>query len=239
VTVTASNAERFLNAFNEDRLAEQQGRRKTSKDWPAFGELLENSNLLTDHKNRLRHYSKLRNVIVHNTSVGNKAIADPRDDVVAAIEKIRNLLFRPPLLVATLREYGRPKVFELEDDIGEFLTLVVEHEFSQAPVRSGDGYRLLTTNAVARHFAPSLIKHGLVETATIGEVLASAELGDRLETLNPSATVLDAINLFSGQASTTEEPPAALLVLDATKEHLPQALCTRADLALLYAQLEI
>ena len=70
-------------------------------------------------------------------------------------------------------------------------------------------------------------------------VLDFAETGDRLETLTPNATVLEAIHLFSGEASTRDEPPAALLVLDATKEHLPQLLCSRADLSLLYAQLEV
>ena len=53
------------------------------------------------------------------------------------------------------------------------------------------------------------------------------------------SSVLEAIHLFSGEASTRDEPPAALLVLDATKEHLPQLLCSRADLSLLYAQLEV
>lgn len=237
-----TNAERFLNAFSEieEKLAQQQKRREKPNDWAPFSDLLAESNTLPDqHKKLLRQYAKLRNAIAHGNNRDRKPIADPRGDIVLSIERIRDKLLSPLRLVDALAGYGRPQVFELEDGIGAFLSLVVDKSFSQAPVRIDNGYRLITTNAVARHFAPSLIEHGLVETATIGEVLAFAETGDRLETLTPSATVLEAINLFSGEASTHVEPPAALLVLDATKQHLPQVLCSRADLSLLYAQLEI
>ena len=239
--MSETNAERFLNAFSEieDKLAQQQRRREKHDDWVPFSDLLADSDtLLPRQKDLLRQYAKLRNAIAHSKHMGGKPIADPREDAVVSIEKIRDNLLRPPRLVDALEGYGRPQVFELEDGIGAFLALVVEKSFSQAPVRADDGYRLITTNAVARHLAPSLIEHEIVGTATIGEVLDFAETGDRLETLAPSATVLEAINLFSGQASTRVEPPAALLVLDATKEHLPQVLCSRADLSLLYAQLE-
>lgn len=91
---------------------------------------------------------------------------------------------------------------------------------------------------MARYLASSLIEHEIVGIATIGEVMEFAETGDRLVILTPSATVLEAINLFSGEASTKVEPPGALLVLDATKQHLRQLLCSRADLSVLYAQLD-
>lgn len=240
--MSETNAERFLNAFSEieDKLAQQQRRREKHDDWVPFSDLLAGSDtLLQRQKDLLRQYAKLRNAIAHSKRVGGKPIADPREDAVVSIEKIRDNLLRPPRLVDALDGYGRPQVFEPEDGIGEFLALVVEKSFSQAPVRTDDGYRLITTNAVARYLAPSLIEHEIVGTATIGEVLDFAETGDRLETLAPSATVLEAINLFSGEASTRVEPPAALLVLDATKEHLPQVLCSRADLSQLYAQLEV
>lgn len=240
--MSAPNAERFLNAFAEieDKLAQQHRRREKHDDWVPFSNLLDGSNaLLREHKDQLRQYAKLRNAIAHSKHMQGKPIADPREDAVVRIEKIRDNLLRPPRLVDALEGYGRPQVFEPQDGIGAFLALVVEKSFSQAPVRTGDGYRLITTNAVARHLAPSLIEHEIVGTATIGEVLDFAETGDRLETLTPNATVLEAIHLFSGEASTRVEPPAALLVLDATKEHLPQLLCSRADLSLLYAQLEV
>lgn len=235
------NAERFLNAFSEieEKLAQQQGRREKRDDWAPFGEMLTSSTtLLQRQKDLLRQYAKLRNAIAHGKRLGGKPIADPREDAVRSIEKIRDDLLRPPRLVNALPDHGRPQVFDLNDSISAFLSLVVEKSFSQAPVWDSHKYQLITTNAVARHLAPSLIEHEIVGTATIGEVLEFAETGDRLETLTPSATVLEAINLFSGEASTSVEPPSALLVLDATKQHLPQLLCSRADLSVLYAQLD-
>ncbi|WP_054952019.1 hypothetical protein [Flaviflexus massiliensis] len=249
--MTESNAERFLEAFAdiEEKLAQQQNRRKSEQqqkrrnfgdDWVPFWKLLEESTtLLKSHKDRLRQYAKLRNSIVHVKRSEGVPIADPREDVVRDIEKIRNLLLKPPRLVEALSGHEPPQVFEMDDSINAFLSLVVERSYSQAPVRDGGSYRLVTTNAVARYLAPSLIEDDIVETATIREVLEFAEDGDRLETLSPTATVLEAINLFSGETSTRVEPPSALLVLGTRQKSAPQLLCSRADLSTLYAQLNI
>ena len=240
--MTESNAERFLEAFAdiEEKLAQQQNRRKHRDDWAPFWELLDESDKLPNsHKEKLRQYAKLRNSIVHEKRLGGAPIADPREDVVRNIEMIRNLLLKPPLLVETLSGPDSPQVFEMDDSINAFLTLVVEKNYSQAPVRDGGSYRLVTTNAVARYLAPSLIEDGIVETATIREVLEFAEDGDRLETLSPTATVLEAINLFSGETTTRVEPPSALLVLGTMQKRAPRLLCSRADLSTLYAQLDV
>ncbi len=117
--------------------------------------------------------------------------------------------------------------------------MVTEKAFSQAPVKTGTGFALITTNAVARWFAANMAKQGgIVDMAPISDVLAFAEAGDQLRTATPTTTVVEAINTLSGQARPNQEPPAALLLLGKVGEP-PQALCTRADLALLYAQLEI
>ncbi|MGO1959264.1 MAG: hypothetical protein ACTIKL_03735 [Canibacter sp.] len=236
-----SNAQRFLDTFAgiEDILARQQHRREDSHDWVPFSDLLANSDTLLQHqKDQLRSFAKLRNAISHKSYLNGKPIADPRSDTVAEIIKIHQHLEKPPLLVDALRHEGPLKLFTPEGDIADFLELVTAHNFSQAPVQTDVGFDLLTTNAVARWFASNLIQHGgVVDTTPISEVLAFAETGDRLKTVNPTTTTVQAINLFSGQAEVNVEPPAALLVLGKMGQS-PQGLCVRADLSLLYAQLE-
>lgn len=234
-----TNADRFLNAFREieETLARQQRRRQDRDDWTSFKELVDDSDeLVLQQKDQLLLFSRLRNSISHNRYNRGRPIADPREDVVLAIERIRDLLLSPPLLITALGDRQPPKILEMSEDIGEFLKLVIENDYSQAPVKSGGEYRLVTTNAVARRFAPDLIEHGIVDTVSVGEVLGSAETGDRLETVGPGTTVVRAINIFSGQAALSVEPPAALLVLGKVGQH-PQVLCSRADLADLYARI--
>lgn len=239
--VNESNAERFLNAFAtiENILTRQQTRSDDEATYTPFKERVSNSDaLLRSQKEQLYDLANLRNVIAHNRYFDNKPIADPRADIVSAIAKIQELLEKPPLLKDALRQRRRLKVFAPTDDITEFLELVTTHNFSQAPVKTDSGYELISTNAVARWFASNLISHGgVIESTLISEVLEFAETGDRLKPVNPSTTTVQAINIFSGQAEVDREPPAALLVLGQTGQ-LPQVLCVRADLSLLYAQLE-
>lgn len=249
MTDVAPNSRKFLDAFAsiEDILAREQGRRTSNQkrreddeDWIPFGELLKDSKLLHDaHKRELRAYAKLRNAIVHNSYRNGAPIADPHDETVESIVRILARLEQPPLLSDALRDSPRPKVFRLDDDITEFLNLVTEHSYSQAPVSTGSGYLLITTNAVARWFAFNLAKHGgVVDSASIQDVLEYAEPGDRLETVSPTTTVISAIHRLSGEADMDTEPPTALLVLGKVSQP-PQHLCSRADLAALYAALQI
>ncbi|MBC9927854.1 MULTISPECIES: hypothetical protein [unclassified Leucobacter] len=236
-----TNAQRFLTAFAdiEEILARQQGRRDDRNDWAPFSDLVSNSDtLLLSQKDQLRAFAKLRNAISHKGYLNGAPIADPREDTVDAITKLHRHLERPPLLIDALRDYGQPRIFLPDDDIGEFLELVTIMDFSQAPVRADSGHRLITTNAVARWFASNLIEHGgVVESTPIEKVLAFAETGDRVLGVIPTTTTVQAINLLSGQAEAGLEPPAALLLLGKVGQS-PQRICSRADLAVLYAQMQ-
>ncbi|MBM9432500.1 hypothetical protein [Flaviflexus equikiangi] len=235
-----SNAHRFLSAFAniEDTLARQQRKRENGKEWVSFSDLLAGSDtLLEKQKHQLRTFAKLRNAISHSPYIGGEAIADPRTETVEAIEKIYRDLERPPLLIDALRHHERPILFELDADVMSFLKLVIDHDFSQIPVKTVSGYALLTTNAVARWFATNFTQYGgVVETTPLREIMAFAETGDRLKIVNPGTTTVQAINLLSGQAQVDVEPPAALLVQGKMGQP-PQRLCVRADLSLLYTQL--
>lgn len=236
-----SNAQRFLNAFAsiEEILSRQQGRRVDHDDWAKFYELVADSDtLLHSQKDKLRHFARLRNAISHAPYLKSEPIADPRADTVEVITKIQRDLEKPPLLMSAFSDVGLPHIFSPEDSLDEFLDLVKAHDFSQAPVKTDTGFALITTNAIARWFAHHLNEHGgVLETTPIHEVLNFAESGDRLKTVSPTTTTVEAINYFSGLADINSEPPAALLILGKMGQP-PQRLVVRADLSLLYAQLE-
>lgn len=242
MTDEGTNARRFLNAFAdiEAELARQQNKRINGEGYTKFWELVESSDeLIPKQKEALKLFGNLRNAISHNRYLNDAPIADPRDDAVQEIERIRDLVLKPPRLVDALKSHGKPHVFSPDDDVKGFLRLVTDEDFSQAPVEFEKGrYELITTNAVARWFAHNLDEQGgLLDSAPVKHVLGYAELGDRLQKVGPDITTAKAINIFSGQASSGNEPPAALLVMDLPGQP-PKRLSVRADLALLYAQLD-
>lgn len=239
-----SNARRFLDAFHaieevlehDDR--KQGGRSSRDRDHESFANLVDRSRLLEGNsRRRLRAFARLRNAIAHHPYRDGEPIADPRLDVVEEIERIRNTLLRPPLIVDVLATHPRPRVLRAESPLSEFLDLVADESFSQAPVELADGFGLITTNAVARWFASNLREHGgVIDEGTVSEVMEFAEDGDGLRTVNPMTTAVEAIRLLSGEAEPDREPPAALLVLGAVGQS-PQKLCSRADLGAMYAAL--
>lgn len=241
MTGQETNARRFLDAFAdiETELMRQQAKQYAGKKRPTFFQLVANSkSLIPKHVDALESFGDLRNAISHDRYLSGAPIADPRIDTVEEIERLRELILRPPLLSYALRSHGKPKIFSLDDDIQEFLKLVTEEDFSQAPVDLGNNqYALITTNAIARWYARNYEEHGgLISSAAIEHVLGYAEAGDRVQKVRLETTTVEAINIFSGQASSKNVPPAALLVMD--RPGLPpQSLAVRADLTVLYAQL--
>lgn len=238
-----TNARRFLDAFAdiEDAIKKRHDHTKDqSSERPKFWALVDTSDdeLIKKHKETLKRFGNLRNAISHSSYLNDNPIADPRIDTVEEIERLRELVIRPPRLRDALKDHGKPQVFSPDDGIKEFLRIVTELDFSQAPVAMGNGkYKLITTNAVARWFGHNPITHGgAVEDTPIDEILKHSESGDRLEILPRDTTVAKAINIFAGQDSPTKEPPAALLVMDVPGQP-PLLLSTRADLAVLYQQL--
>lgn len=236
-----TNARRFLDAHAdiEAELVRQQGDQIINGKRATFWQRIDSSDeLIPKHKEALKLFGNLRNAISHSRYLDGAPVADPRIDTVEEIERIRDLVLKPPRLKDALKAHGKPRIFSPGDDIKAFLRIVTDNDFSQAPVELQKGhYELITTNAVARWFAHNLNNlGGVVDSAPISHVLSYAENGDRLRKVGHDTTTVKAINIFSGQASSSEEPPAALLVMDLPGQP-PQRLSVRADLALLYRQL--
>lgn len=238
MTEDVTRVHRFLTAYAgvEQVLSLEQEETRSPRNWEGFIKLVNRSDkLLRSQKDALRQIAKLRNAISHNDYLDGKPIAYPRLDVVEKLERILEMLETPPLLVEALPDRAAPQILSPSDDLRVFLELVTEHDFSQAPVLGSDGYDLITTNAVARWFAPSLLRDGGdAQGTSISEALAFAEPGDRVQIVNPMTTAVQAINIFAGEAQAEPEPPSALLVLGKMGQ-APQLLCTPSDLGDLYA----
>ncbi|WP_417563395.1 hypothetical protein [Microbacterium sp.] len=239
---STTNARRFLDAFAaiEDHLARKQGQRSRGDDWVEFTRLVEASDELTDpDRRRLREAARLRNAIAHKPYRDGDAIADPRIDIVEQVERIQANLEKPPIAMEVLAA-DPPRVFVLTDTLIDFAELVrAPHHFSQAPVRTETGYRLVTTNAVARWYVDALEhKGGAVHDPELTEVMGFAEDADRVKILSKRSTAVQAIRLLTGEAGEAVPPAAIIFTLTGRQDEGALGIATQADLGVLYRALD-
>lgn len=93
----ASNAERFLDIFN---LIEKHLKSEFNNGYYIpFGDLVRKASAKEGVIKRFREdlfvYSDLRNVMVHNSRINGRIIAEPLDDVIEKIESIWNQIQHP------------------------------------------------------------------------------------------------------------------------------------------------
>lgn len=229
-----SNAARFIDAYN--RVDRQLEGKQSDTDYVSFSKRVRASKLLVaPTRDALLDFAELRNVILHTRgSHTGDPIADPRDRVVEDFEKIADKLENPPR-VASVMPNQRVGVLDEGDDTAEFLDLVREHNFSQAPVRMADGsLELITTNAVARWLASEYkaFSGAAIEHASLGEVIKFSEAEDKVLVRSREMTVVQAWRVFAGLESSA--PPHALVITHSGKvSEKPLTLVVRADLPVL------
>lgn len=225
------NATRFIDAYN--RVDRQLEGSRSDTDYVAFSKRVRESKQIANPvRDILLDYAGLRNVIVHTrgSHTGNP-IADPRTEVVEKLEQIADQLENPPRVLAALHQQ-QVLVLDAHSDVAEFLDLVREQNFSQAPVRMSDGgLELVTTNSVSRWLASEYTASSgaAIEHATLEEVIKYSEVGDSILLRHKDLTVVQAWRLFAGLEKVA--PPHALAITHSGKvSERPLGLVVRSDL---------
>jgi len=193
------NSDRFLNAF---RAIEEHLRELTGEERGHFQELVNKRARAGDlivrrYRDELTQFAELRNAIVHMDG-GEQVIAEPNDYAVGKIERIRDLILRPPGIDGI---YHRPvQTCEPCDSIVEVARVMASREYSQMPVvEHGRFHALITTNTIARWLGAS--SHQTMESlreAKVCEVLQFSEDSDNYRFISKHASVYDVIEAFRG-----------------------------------------
>lgn len=191
------NSDRFLSAFRaiEEHLRELTGEpkmpfRKLVNERAKAGDLT-----ICEYRNYLTQFADLRNAIVHMDG-GEQVIAEPNDYAVGKIERIRDLILRPP---GINRIYHRPvQTCEPCDSIVEVARVMASREYSQMPVvEHGRFHGLITTNTIARWLGAS--SHQTMESlreARVSEALQFAENNDNYWFIGKHKSVYDVLEVF-------------------------------------------
>lgn len=149
-----TNAERFLESFNaiENFLRRNQEARNFVSYFNLLDDASDENVVVRQYREQLRLFGNLRNAIIHSEKKQGKPVADPREDIVAEIEKIAGFLMHPPLVC----DHFLSEVYSVspEENVVPVLQKMVEKDYSQAPiVKEGYILGLINYEAMARWMA--------------------------------------------------------------------------------------
>jgi CBS domain-containing protein len=238
VAVAKDNATRFVDAFHT---IEKDLRRRTNAGPDVrFYRLVDlaapKDAVIARHQVDLKEWADLRNAIVHEKT--RRHIARPFAGTVREIERIAELLRRPPLLRQVL---GRQRVHvaEASDPVGQALKVMYHQRFSQMPVYSRDRLiGLLTAETFARFVAASSSESAMTHLATpIVDVLPHEEDARHYELLSRSATSTETLALFDAYEAEGRYLDAIIVTRTGRRTERPTGIVTVFDVPRLQASL--
>lgn len=196
-----SNAKKFISAYNEIEtklknkyhISNSTGFRKT------INEIAHKNKIISMNLELLQSYAELRNAIVH-TEREDFIIAEPHDEVVEKIQKLADLITRPPKVMPTFQS----KVLSLEADrsIFEAIKLMFKNEYSQIPIKeNGEFIGLLNSNTITRWFGAvekEIDSEGsiLIMNSDIKSVLKFTETDENVEFINRNTYIHEVLNVL-------------------------------------------
>lgn len=222
-------AGRFLNAAESIKSALG---RKYGRDFDGLGQACrhaadKNDPVVRRHKEALKTFADLRNVMQHSPVLNGKVLATPREDAVLAIENIAQWVENPPQI--RIHMIKNPNVVNPTGPLVDAATLVISEGFSQLPVYADNRYvALFTTNALARWLSAA-VQRGegdIIEgNVKISDVLAFTEDHEEPKFVKPTESAYKVCEILS-----SDDPlPAVLITTDGLPSGQLQGIVTRFD----------
>ena len=197
----ASNAERFLTAYNniDYGLRSIYGFKRSM----SFSDVVRRSVVLNSvvrkYEDDLIDFGRLRNAIVHQ---GNHKfiIAEPHDDIVETIERLANLITEPPLAIDTV---GNRDVLTIPHDmkLANAMELIYRTGYSNLPTYEGEkligilnGRKLI--NVLGEKVGSGINMEEYIKETSISEVLPSMGEDYYYMLADPKLTIDSAMNHF-------------------------------------------
>ncbi len=165
------NSTTFIDLFTE---IEQKLREICDDRYHAgFAELVRRTRdtnpVIQRHANDLREFAELRNAITH-TRRENFIIAEPHDDIVKEIRKIRNLLHNPPRLSSIPMD--KPYFATPSTPVMDMLRTFAEKGFVRCPVVDRNQVVcLITAKTLAKWLTESIVANSDINSAKVSQLI--------------------------------------------------------------------
>ena len=196
-----SNAQRFINAYNEIDYAIriQHGFKRSMSFSDVIRRAVPLNYLVRKYEEDLIDFGRLRNAIIHG---GNDEfiIAEPHLDVVEKIEKIAEAITTPPKALDVI---GNKDVLCAQHDLLliDIIQLISTSEFSNIPIYKDGGLIGITNGQrildfIGKAIADKKNVDEYIKTTKIEDILNPEILNKYYEVVDVNATIEQVLNLF-------------------------------------------
>ncbi len=145
------------------------------------------------YANDLREFAELRNAITH-TRRENFVIAEPHDDVVKEIRKIRNLLYNPPRMNSLAM--NRPYCATPSTLVMDMLKTFAEKGFVRCPVVDRNQVVcLITAKTLAKWLTESIVANSDINSAKVSQLMPFTNPKD-FAIVSANVDILSVYNMY-------------------------------------------
>lgn len=193
-----NNSERFLETYNnlDQYLKKESG----ADDYVSYANKVRGSKniVVTRLKDELLSFGSLRNAIVHNPKIDNKAIAEPHDSTVLRFNEIYKMITNPKKVIPTF-QFDVVGAYE-DDYINDILKKMKRKSFSQFPVFDSNEtiIELINNNTISRWLASEIDENGtiIIDGVTVEKLIPEIELKGNYKFISRDTSIYEAYDLF-------------------------------------------
>ncbi len=226
---------RFMNAFIgiEQELRSIANTKNHRPFYTLVNMSAKRNALVHDISDELKEYADLRNVIVHERR-NNEPIAEPHREIVERLERILELLQKPPTVGEQF--IGSVVTCTPEDTVASAATAMYEQSFSKIPVYEDQVFHGLLTAEGITHWLGHRLQEdtcSLAET-TVNSVLEYSASSHSFAFVSRNCPVFRAIDLFEEASHEGRRLQAVLITEDGERNQKPIGIITVFDLPQVY-----
>ncbi|PYE36603.1 CBS domain-containing protein [Psychrobacter fozii] len=215
-----NNSEKFLETYNNlDQYLKKEIR---ADDYVSYANKVKNSKntVVNKFKDELLSFGTLRNAIVHNPKIDNKAIAEPHDRTVERFNEIYEIINNPKKVIPTFQfdVLGANK----DDYINDILKQMKQKSFSQFPVLDSNEaiIELINNNTISRWLASEIDENGMiiVDGVTVENLIPEIEFKRNYKFISRDTSIYKAYDLFLNHINEKERNLDVLFITHNGKE---------------------
>jgi predicted transcriptional regulator len=196
-----TNSEEYLDIYN--KIDTHLKKLDNHGSYVSFSQKVKNTKnkVAQRFKDELLSFGELRNAIVHNPKIGNKAIAEPHENTVLRITELYEKISNPKKVIP---EFQFPVLgAKKQDFINDILVKMKKKSFSQFPVfdENENVCELINNNTISRWLSTQLEENGtiMIDNVKVVDLIPEIEFHLNYKFISRHTSIYEAYDLFINQ----------------------------------------
>ena len=201
IDASKSNAQRFIMAYNiiDQSLRSIYNYKRSMTFSDMIRRTVPINSVIRKYEDKLIDYARLRNSIIHNSN-DDFIIAEPHDDVVLLMEKIAEMITKPPKVIDVI---SKKSVLTIDGEmsIKDVISLISKSGFKSLPVyENGKILGIATPNRIIDWVGSKIDVEknieGILEKNPISHTLKDSDINTRFTICSENLTIQEALDMF-------------------------------------------